>query len=101
MDSKVQKQIKRFLELSLKFSKKEEDLFEERADTGHLLTASTSFGSNVTGYSVINTEPKTRGKVIREAAEAKAKLSDEFDEYLRLRSLLNEYFNVVDKLKEK
>jgi hypothetical protein len=42
----------------------------------------------------------TRADEIRAEAEIKAKLSDEFDEYNKLRYELNDYFNALKKISE-
>ena len=45
-------------------------------------------------------KPWTRADEIRAKAEIKAKLSDEFDEYNKLRNELSEYFSALKKITE-
>lgn len=126
MKKEIFEKMERFVELSAKFSKEEEDLFPKRDNNSIIMGSGHSFATGtanhnyssdgliVSGTLVLNnkeiftdgyghvksrdlSEP-TRADEIRERARVLAKLSDEFDEYNKLRSDLNSYFESIKNL---
>ena len=74
MDKKVLKKMQRFVELSSKFSKSESEVFPK------------------------DSKPLTRAEQILAEAHVKATLSDEFDEYNKLRAELSAYLDAHENL---
>lgn len=130
MEKEIYKRMERFVELSAKFSKEEQDLFPKMEYKSRVIGAdSISYDSSlgyghtcasdgvvINGTLVLNnkeiytdgyghvksrdlSEP-TRADEIRERARALAKLSDEFDEYNKLRDDLSSYFKSINNLIE-
>jgi hypothetical protein len=123
MEEKILKKMKRFVELSNRFSKSELDVFPVKNDnvfasngTG-TLTMGTSNGYTIGNYGdalVINgksiyvdennkvkakdSKPLTRAEQILAEAEIKAKLSDEFDEYNKLRNELSTFLDAHENI---
>lgn len=127
MEIELIKKMSRYVELSTKFSKGECDIFtgEELRNNYsgtiyHDNGLGTSIGSSnaisVTGKFLLNgkeiyvdmdgnvksrdNEPLTRADQIKAKAHVRAVLSDEYDEYLKLRNSLNGYFEGVNNLIE-
>jgi len=127
MEKKVLKKMERFVELSGKFSKSESEVFpnEESRNTlvSNMITSGISFSNTFNNDIILNCDtfvingksiyvdennnvkakdakPLTRAEKILAEAHIKAKLSDEFDEYNKLRVELMDYFNACNKLIE-
>jgi hypothetical protein len=121
MEKKVFKQMKRYVELSSKFSKTSEQVFgKENNDlnfvsagsitissgNGYLTTTSFNIDGRelyVDGNGVVKAKdkaPVTRAEKIRAKAEQDAIVADEYDEYLDLRIKLQTYFSSLEKLTE-
>lgn len=100
----MEEKFKRFLELSNKFTKSQEDVLGK--DVPYTINRDIT----INGYSVLSSKPqiatilssnekiKTTSELILESAKEKAQLADEYDEYLKLQKDLQEYFKAVDKL---
>lgn len=92
----MEKQFKRFLELSLKFTKTKSEVLGEfpmesySVNFGQISFLSASGGSEI--------KQKTTADLIREEAEKKAVLAEEYEEYLELQKNLGDYFQATDKL---
>jgi len=120
MESKIAKKVSRFIELSEKFSKTEGEVFPPNEQLSYTFNAQewnnclnscgTIYLSNNTidGRGVFvdtdgvvkakDNKPLSRAEKIKAEAEMKAKISDEFDEYLTLRNDLKQYFNALNKI---
>ena len=122
MEKKILKKIQRFVELSKKFSKSELEVFP-KDDSHNTLISNTFTGTLVignTGNNVItdtfiingksiyvdeynnvkakDAKPLTRAEQILAEAHVKAALSDEFDEYNKLRVELSTYLEAHENL---
>ena len=128
MNKEILTKMGRFVELSAKFSKEENEIFP-KTQTNNITNINTSWDNNfksnsnlisnsdilnIKGRMVLNEreiytdgyghvksreiEEPTRADEIRERARELAILSDEFDEYNKLRSDLSNYFEAVKKL---
>jgi hypothetical protein len=122
MEEKVFKQMKRYVELSSKFSKTSEQVFGKESNlnfvgAGSSLTIDGSYygGTLQTSFNIDGRElyvddsgvvkakdkaPVTRAEKIRAKAEQDAIVADEYDEYLSLRIKLQTYFSSLEKLTE-
>jgi hypothetical protein len=125
MEKEVLKQIKRYIDLSSKFSKSESDVFPKGSTHNHTISnltidnpGSWSGGGGMSiqmnmaidgrdlyidNNGVVKArdkQPVTRAEKIRAEAEAKAILSDEFDEYQTLRHKLTLYLTSLENLTE-
>lgn len=122
MEKKILKKMQRFVELSKKFSKSELDVFPKDEPRNTLVsnsfTGTLSIGSisniAITDTFVINgksiyvdeynnvkakdAKPLTRAEQILAEAHVKATLSDEFDEYNKLRVELSTYLDAHENL---
>ena len=125
MDKKVLKKMQRFVELSAKFSKLESDVFPKNESQNSLInnmhsgSLCISNGNGITinpdyhalvinGKSIYVDEynnvkakdatPLTRAEKILAEAEIKARLSNEFDEYNKLRNELSIFLNAHENL---
>jgi hypothetical protein len=121
MDKKVLKKMQRFVELSNKFSKLESEVFPKDESRNILVSNSNGayiIGSNsawancdtfvINGKSIYvdennnvkakDAKPLTRAEQILAEAHVKAKLSDEFDEYNKLRAELSAYLDAHENL---
>ena len=105
----MEDKIKRFIELSEKFSKSSVDLFGEGELTivghsglvcnGYMHTEGISYNirPETSSGASINKE-KTRSEKMQEELDTKKKLSDDFDEYVDLGKKLKEYYSAKEKL---
>lgn len=126
MDKAIVTKVTRFIELSNKFSKSIADVFPIDNSNHHSYISGPSHMLTVNGSGsitwnqmcssividgrelyiedgVVKAKDKkviTRADTIRAEAEAKAQLSDEFDEYNKLRFELAEYFAALKKITE-
>ncbi len=121
MEKEVLKQIKRYIDLSSKFSKSESDVFpiNRGSNTGSIsnLTIDSSWGGGTMQINMAidgrdlfiddkgvvkarDKQPVTRAEKIRAEAESKAILSDEFDEFQTLRHKLTLYLTSLENLTE-
>lgn len=126
MNKEILSKMERFVELSTKFSKEENDIFPKTqtnnttgwdasfTTSSGLITGTASDTLNIKGKMILNereiytdgyghvksreVEEPTRADEIRERARALAILSDEFDEYNKLRRDLTNYFEALNKL---
>lgn len=122
MEKKILKKMQRFVELSKRFSKSESEVFtkDDSRNTlvGNSFTGTLSIGSVsnsfITDTFVINgksiyvdeynnvkakdAKPLTRAEQILAEAHVKAALSDEFDEYNKLRVELSTYLDAHENL---
>jgi hypothetical protein len=116
MEKTIVSKVTRFIELSNKFSKSVNDLFPNE----NKYSSDIVINNVITGYSnkltytidgrelyiedgVVKAKDKnfiTRAEIIRGEAEVKAKLSDEFDEFNKLKNELAEYFTALKKITE-
>jgi hypothetical protein len=108
MEKELIKKMTRFVELSRKFSKGIDDVIDEdwydKDVYNHHLVSSGSATTWVTpaDLSTLNKEEEeepTRGERIFKLAYKRAKISDEYDEYLDLQSSLDLYFEGLENLK--
>jgi len=117
MEKEVIQKVKRFVELSFKFSKSENDVFKPKESQSNnvsfgwtLCDSSYNLNLQIDGRSLYvdkdgivkasDNKPVTRAEKILAEAEQQAQLSKEFDEYCKLKESLNEYFKAVDKVVE-
>ena len=121
MDKKVLKKMQRFVELSSKFSKSESEVFSKDEIRNTLVSNSNGtyiIGSNsawancdtfvINGKSIYvdennnvkakDAKPLTRAEQILAEAHVKATMSDEFDEYNKLRAELSAYLDAHENL---
>jgi hypothetical protein len=94
MEKEIQNKIKRFVKLSLKFTKKEDDVvkYELPSENKTYITCGTA------SYNSVTYQTKSKADKIRIDAEEKALLLEEYYEYLELQKDLVKYFDIVDKL---
>jgi len=96
----MEEKFKRFLELSLKFTKNKREVLGDYPQSNNGLL----FSNPSIGFAVLNdtqsykVAEKSTADLIREEAEKKAVLADEFEEYLELQKNLGEYFRITEKL---
>jgi len=124
MEKKVFKQMKRYVELSHKFSKTSEQVFGKESNLTTVgLTAGATLSIDNSYYGAVATtswnidgrelyiddlgnvkakdkQPVTRAEKIRAKAEQDAIVAEEWDEYLDLRIKLQTYFTSLEKLTE-
>lgn len=124
MDKKVLKKMQRFVKLSSKFSKSESEVFpkDESRNTLTVSNGTLSIGNTVNlawaksncdtfvinGKSIYvdennnvkakDAKPLTRAEQILAEAHVKATMSDEFDEYNKLRAELSAYLDAHENL---
>lgn len=100
----MEKQFKRFLELSLRFTKtKREALGEfpkELYGSVNICQVVTSENSTyfIDNSKRVQVKSKSTADLIREEAEKKAVIADEYEEYLELQKNLGDFFQATDKL---
>ena len=94
---KVNKKVERYIQLSKQFNKTSEDIFGK--EISNFLIASPS------GVAYLSTtkdneasQEKSRAEKIREQSEIKAKIAEDYDEYLQLQKELGDYFTSLNKL---
>lgn len=106
MNRTLQIKLTRFIELSKKFSKTEEEIFtpEEMQSTNFngcislSQSGSVSYTLTTNSYPII--EVPSRAEEIMERAALRADLSDDFDEFLYLQEELEEYFEKLNRVTE-
>lgn len=100
MEKQILKKMKRYVELSKKFTTSKDELFGEYSQDNSTVTISMDGNS---GNVWINSDEKsktpTRAERIMSDAKGLAKLSDEYDEYIELGAALSDLFKANDKLK--
>lgn len=113
----MEEKVKRFLELSKKFSKSAESVFGDdrpKYNTINGCVYSNSIGYNITDSLSINgreiyidsdgtvkakdNKELSRAEKIRAEAEIKATLAEEYDEYIKLQNDLSLYYAVLNNL---
>lgn len=110
MNRIIQEKITRFIELSKKFSKQEDEVFT--ADelkpvsfngcitaNGCITTSGTMSFITTTSDSKVVTP--TRSEIIIDQAASRAALSDDFDEFLYLQQELENYFEELNNITER
>jgi len=104
----INKKVERYIKLSKQFGKTSIDIFGKESDSSSDIilgyTTSTASYINAIGQDYSNKEvliDKSRAEKIREAAEIKAKLAEDYDEYLQLQKELGDYFTSLNKLTNK
>lgn len=102
---KVNKKVERYIQLSKQFEKTSKDIFGEEINSNFIFTGSSVYHgiSNYdisTGYTQHqeSVKEKSRAEKIREQSEIKAKLAEDYDEYLQLQKELGDYFTSLNKL---
>jgi hypothetical protein len=118
MEKKVFKQMKRYVELSSKFSKTSDQVFGKENNDINFVSANGSYTIGTTMQTSFNIDgrelyvddngvvkakdksPVTRAEKIRAKAEQDAIFADEYDEYLSLGIKLQTYFSSLEKLTE-
>jgi len=115
MEKEVIEKIKRFVTLSEQFTKSENEVFPVAKDSvgwpTHIITGWTITNCNsatLDGREVFidkdgivkakDNKLLTRADKLLAEAQIKAKLSDEYDEYLKLQIDLKQYFKIIDTL---
>ena len=103
---KINKKVERYLQLSKQFEKTSLDIFGQEDDNNIYLTATVNVG--YTGMYSINQscipgsqtteKQKSRAEKIVETAKLKAKVAEDYDEYLQLQKELGDYFTSLNKL---
>ena len=100
----INKKVERYIYLSKQFGKSSSDIFEEKVNSNayeisvgnnNYLTATGGFTYEIRQEPV---EQKSRAEKIREQSEIKAKLAEDYDEYLQLQKELGNYFTSLNKL---
>lgn len=98
---KVNKKVERYIQLSKQFEKSSKDIFGEEVNNNYVFTGVCN-GTFVTavGYTTQQetVKEKSRAEKIREQSEIKAKLAEDYDEYLQLQKELGDYFTSLNKL---
>ena len=102
---KVNKKVDRYIQLSKQFEKTSSDIFGQEVNSNFILTGSsncngTNYYNIATGH-IDHQEPvkgKSRAEKIREQSEIKAKIAEDYDEYLQLQKELGDYFTSLNKL---
>lgn len=95
---KVNKKVERYIQLSKHFEKSSEEIFGKET-LSNVITFSEGFlgcGRTIS-YSEASKE-KSRAEKIREQSEIKAKIAEDYDEYLQLQKELGDYFTSLNKL---
>jgi hypothetical protein len=111
MDKKLLKKFRRYLELSIKFEKYPQEIFQDiptKSNNNHCIVYSgDAIGVNITGMSsgtsLTSTESKnykveTRAEKIMNAAKENAKLANEYDEYKELQNSLSKFLTAEKQL---
>jgi hypothetical protein len=113
MEQKIIEKVSRFLELSVQFSKNEENVFGKNEDSYNFRVSYTGqifdFSNKLTieGRELYiengvvkakDNKPLTRADTILAEANIKAKLSNKFDEYQKLQSELSTYFEALTNI---
>jgi len=97
----MEEKFKRFLELSLRFTKTKSEVLGNypQSNVGYIgssgITDSFATLNFTDSYKAVE---KSTADLIREEAEKRAVLADEFEEYLELQKNLGEYFRITEKL---
>ena len=97
----MEEKFKRFLELSLRFTKTKSEVLGNYPQSNSYTTAIRSSDICFATLNCIDSykvTEKSTADLIREEAEKKAVLADEFEEYLELQKNLGEYFRITEKL---
>lgn len=108
MDSKIREKVQRYLELSTKFNKSEDDVFSRYENiiesSSHIITCQGGYTSGVSGgYVELNLtgaqkkEPTKRERY-EEATKNLLQLVDDYEEYKALQNDLLSYFEAENKL---
>ena len=102
---KVNKKVERYIQLSKQFNKTSEDIFGKEVNSNFNFTGSSvyhgvSINDISTGYTQHqeSVKEKSRAEKIREQSEIKAKIAEDYDEYLQLQKELGDYFTSLNKL---
>ena len=98
---KVNKKVERYIQLSKQFQKSSNDIFGEEGTSRYTFTAVSGSDYLVaTGYThhQESVKEKSRAEKIREQSEIKAKIAEDYDEYLQLQKELGDYFTSLNKL---
>ena len=94
---KVNKKVERYIQLSKQFNKTSEDIFGK--EISNFLITSTSGVTYLSNTKDNETsQEKSRAEKIREQSEIKAKIAEDYDEYLQLQKELGDYFTSLNKL---
>lgn len=103
MGDKITIKVERYLELSKKFQKSSGDVFGNEGLPSYGVERDVFTWLGGGNVDITTQEPKkekTRAEKILEGAQVKAKLADEYDEYLQLQKDLGDYFTSLNKLKQ-
>jgi hypothetical protein len=99
---KLNKKIRRYLELSAVFQKSEDTIFKdvkmESATYTTLVNCSTGGPTYADSSSQLQPKEKTKSERIMSQAEKNAALADAYDEYKELQRTLTAYFNAEANL---
>lgn len=109
---KIEKKVKRYLELSIKFSKSQEDVFGKHDSIKELISKDINAGTIISYGSLSDTSygyvyNSTDAKVVtlkdeyKEATKQLLLLVDEWEEYKELKNLLSDYFFAKNKVEKK
>jgi len=105
----MEDKVKRFVELSIKFTKKAEDLFNSpntdiTSVSGTLMNytgAAMNYTGTLSADSSQNFVEKSRSEKMQEQTDGLKLLSDEYDEYLHLQKNLLNYYKSLENLNGK
>lgn len=106
MNKKLLKKFRRYLELSVKFERSPNAIFQnipkkEKISTTQIIYEGDSNGSYTLNYDLGCKKvfgEESRADMIMNAAKENAKLSNEYDEYKQLQRDLTEFLNAENKL---
>lgn len=96
MEKEIAEKVQRFLELSDKFTKTENEVFSKEYCL-NMSTTNVGYLQCVMGLSQQEAEP-TRTEKLKQELVKKVKLSEEYDEFMSLRRLLTNYFFSLNNL---
>lgn len=94
---KVNKKVERYIQLSKQFNKTSEDIFGKEI-SNFLITSTSGVAYLSTTKDNETSQEKSRAEKIREQSEIKAKIAEDYDEYLQLQKELGDYFTSLNKL---
>lgn len=97
----INKKVERYIQLSKYFERTSKDIFEEDSSRYPFTGVSGTVYLTATGEIQVNqtgVKEKSRAEKIREQSEIKAKIAEDYDEYLQLQKELGDYFTSLNKL---
>lgn len=101
----INKKVGRYIQLSKQFERSSLDIFGQEENSNLILTGSSSC-TGINYYNIATghidhqetVKGESRAEKIRKQSEIKAKLAEDYDEYLQLQKDLGDYFSLLNKI---